>query len=82
MPAAGQRLIANVDAAGGELKAEVLDRSGAPIPGYGLADCLAVVEDGVGLPVRWETFSKLPSTGSVSIRFQFSNASLYSFSTT
>ena len=78
----GQRLIVNAAAAGGELKAEVLDRFRAPIRGYGLADCRVVAEDGVRQSVSWETHSELPDVGPVSIRFQFSNASLYSFSIT
>ena len=74
-----QHLIVNADAGRGELRAEVLDPSGVPVPGYHLSDCRPVAEDAVRQPVHWETRSALPP-GSISIRFQFNNASLYSFS--
>ena len=76
----GQRLMVNVDATGGELRAEILDASGTSLPGYRLADCRPVVGDGVRQPVEWETRSELPSAGPVSIRFELSNANFYSFS--
>ncbi len=80
MPANGRRLIVNVDATGGELRAELLDASQTPLPDYRLADCRPVVGDGVRQPIQWETHSELPAGRPVSVRFQFSNASLYSFS--
>lgn len=76
----GQRLVVNVDAGRGELRAEVLDTSGVPVPGYSIADCRGVTEDGVRQPVHWQTQSALPSAGPISIRYEFSNTSLYSFS--
>jgi len=76
----GQGLTVNVDAGKGELRAEILDSSGVPVPGYRIADCQPLADDGLRQPVLWETRSTLPSVGSVSIRFEFSNASLYSFS--
>ena len=75
----GQHLSFNVDAGRGELRAEILDSSGSPVPGYRLSDCRPITEDVVRHTVRWEERSFLPP-GPVSIRFQFSNASLYSFS--
>ena len=80
MPSDSQRLIVNADAARGELRAEVLDPSGAPVPGHRLSDCRPVTEDGVRQTVHWKTRSALPSCRAIRIRFQLSNASLYSFS--
>ena len=80
MPSDGQRLIVNADAAKGELRTEILDPTGAPIPGYRLSDCRPVTEDGVRQTVHWETCNALPSGPAIRIRFQLSNANLYSFS--
>ncbi len=80
MAGTGQRLIVNADAAGGKLRAEVVDPSGAPVPGYGLSECRPLTGDGVRQTVRWRTRSTLPSCGALRIRFRFSKASLYSFS--
>ena len=46
----------------------------------GLSDCRPLTEDGVRQPVHWKTRSALPSSRAIRIRFQLSNASLYSFS--
>ena len=80
MAGTGQRLIVNADAARGELRAEVLDPSGAPVPGYGLSECRPLTGGGVRQTVRWKTRGTLPSGGALRIRFRFSRASLYSFS--
>ena len=76
----GQRLTVNADAAKGELRAEILDPSGAPVRGCGLSDCRPVTGDGVRQTVRWKRRDALPSCGAIRIRFELRNASLYSFS--
>ena len=75
----GPRLSVNADACRGELRAEVLGPSGAPVAGYGLNECRPVTGDGVRQPIRWRTRGALPPCGAVRIRFQLRNASLYSF---
>lgn len=35
------------------VQVEVLDASGAPLPGYGRADCAPVCQDALAAPVRW-----------------------------
>ena len=75
----GQQLTVNADASKGELRAEVVDPSGAPVPGYGLSECRGVTGDGVRQAVRWETRGSLPSSRGIRIRFQFRRARLYSF---
>ena len=60
------------------LRAEVLDPSA--LLGHRLSDCRPLTEDGVRQPVHWKTRSALPSSRAIRIRFQLSNASLYSFS--
>ena len=75
----GQHLVVNADAANGELRAEILDPSGAAIPGYVLQDCHAITEDGVRQPIRWKQHQALPSARPFSIRFHLRNTRLYSY---
>jgi len=70
----------NAALSSGWLKAEVLDRQGRALPGYGLDESIALVGDGVDLPVRWKGRSALPeNAGDLRLRFVFAQGSLYSF---
>lgn len=70
----------NAAASGGAVKAEILDRDGRVLPGYSLADCVAVTGDGVDQPVAWRGRSQLPEPGGeLAIRFELVRSSLYSF---
>jgi hypothetical protein len=74
-------LVVNVCAPRGELKVELVDDSGRPVPGFALADCVPVRGDGVKLPVRWKGGRDLKELAGkpVRVRFQMTDASLYSF---
>lgn len=76
----GGPLRVNGDFRGGALRAEVLDADGRVIPGYEMAQCVAVTADGIDLPVRWREHSELPpSAQGRQLRFQIAGGSLYSF---
>lgn len=75
----GDRLSVNADVSDGELRVVVLDAGGAPLPGYAAADCVPVTGDSVRHPVRWHVHDRLPAGQPVSLRFEMTNASLYSY---
>ncbi len=49
----GGSLQVNVDAAAGELRYELLEDTGEPIPGYAVADCDPIREDTLERPLSW-----------------------------
>lgn len=51
--ASGGRVSVNVDAAAGELRYELLEDTGAPIPGYGVADCDPIRADTLRGELSW-----------------------------
>jgi hypothetical protein len=64
---------------GGEIRVSVLDRHYAPVAGY---VSLPVTGNGVDLPVRWSAAATLAAAlraGSVRLRFEMKDASLYGF---
>jgi len=77
----GAALSLNVKADYGEVRVELLDEGGQPLPGYGEDDCLPVQTDGVAVHVRWrERRSVAGLAGNVSkLRFVLRNARLYSY---
>ncbi len=77
----GKRLFVNVDAPRGELRAEVVDESGRPIPGFTAKDCLPVSGDKTLAPVQWKSGKDLGKLSGKPVRFRFEvkNARLYSF---
>jgi hypothetical protein len=76
---AGDRLRVNADASDGELRIAVLDANGAPIPGFGAADCIPVRGDSLRHAVHWRTSDRLPPDRNVKLRFELTNTSLYSY---
>ena len=78
----GARLELNCDgAAGGWLKVEIQDPDGQPLPGYGLADAVAVVGNSTCKPVKWtdrDTVEKLIGQP-VRLRFVMRDVKLYAF---
>jgi hypothetical protein len=66
---------------GGHVKVAVLDEDGAPLPGFGEADCNAVAGNTVRGAVTWRKAGTLASVKDRYIRlsFQLENAKLYSF---
>jgi len=78
----GTSLWVNANARGGTLKAELLDAAtGTVIPGYSLADSVALQADSVRAKLQWQGGSDLSALAgkSVKIRFSVQNADLYSF---
>jgi len=77
----GSKLHVNAACQYGELRMEVLDRSGRPLPGYAAADCRPVRADAVDIPVRWNEKQVLPATAGqpVRLRFYLKQTKLYSF---
>jgi hypothetical protein len=77
----GDTLVVNATADYGELRVEVQDEQGKPIPGYHEADCIPVTSDGVRETVGWrDTVSLTKLRGrSVKLRFMLRNARLYSY---
>lgn len=77
----GEKLTVNLDAPQGELKAELQDGAGEPIPGFSAADCLPITGDGLALSVRWRGKGSLaPLAGhTVRVHFDLTRGSLYAF---
>ena len=74
----GGRLMVNVDAQGGDMKAEVLDaKSMAPLDGYSLAESVPQTGDHVAGQVAWK-HADLPRS-TIRIRFRLRKADLYAF---
>jgi hypothetical protein len=73
------RLVVNVDAAGGELRVMVLDVRGDPLPGYERHDCIAINDDSVHRAVCWKGSDRLPTDRPLRLRFQLKQARLFSF---
>jgi len=79
----GNRLSINFETGGpGELKAELQNPDGTPVPGFALADCFPVFGDHIDVPVSWK--GKGTDVGAlagkpVRIRFTLKDADLYAF---
>ena len=77
----GDKLVVNLDAPRGRLRAEMQDESGRPIPGFALADCAATSGNGLALAVQWRGDARLGRLAqrAVRLRLEFAHGSLYSF---
>jgi len=76
----GSRLFVNVDAAGGELRAEVLDREGRVITPFTSAGCAPVRIDSTRAPVAWAGADLSGLRGQpVRFRFHLTAGRLYAF---
>lgn len=78
---AGKHLFVNVDAAQGELRVEILDADGKPIPPFTEKNCRPVSLNSTIEPVRWKGARDLSALVGRPVRLRFSlrNARLYSF---
>ncbi len=76
----GGHLFVNADLGGGELRAEILDRSGRTIAPFTRDACVPVTGDATRLPVTW-TKGRLADLASqdVRIRFSLTRGRLYAF---
>lgn len=77
----GSELRVNVDTKGGQLRVELQDENGSPIPGFSLNDSIPLSADGVSTTVRWQNEPSLKALSNlpIRIRFELRNGSLYSF---
>jgi hypothetical protein len=74
----GDAIALNVDAKDGEVRVQVVDESGKPIPRFTFEECEPIRLDGVGAAVRWKESPKLPR-GAVRLEFSMTNARLFAF---
>lgn len=67
--------------AAGDVRVEIQDAAGTPIPGYALDDCPAVVGDEIRHVVDWKAGADVSSLSGkpVRLRFAIRDADLYSF---
>jgi hypothetical protein len=77
----GQHLFVNVDAPAGELRVEVLDRSGGLIPPFTLDSCRPIRENSTRTRVTWDAAEDLSRLRGqiVRFRFQLTRGALYAF---
>jgi hypothetical protein len=77
----GRHLFVNVDTRGGELRAEVLDREGRPLPAFAMARCEAVRGDTTSTRIAWQGAPTLADIAGRPVRFRFhlTAGSLYAF---
>ena len=76
----GGRLLVNVDAAGGELKARVSDEQRKPVQGFDYDDCTPFTADSLAHDITWQEHSIEELTGKViRLEFYLRDADLYTF---
>ncbi|HSW47188.1 MAG TPA: hypothetical protein VLM89_16615 [Phycisphaerae bacterium] len=77
----GKHLYVNVDAGGGELRVEALDRDGGVIRGLDKDSCRPVTLDSTIQPVQWKNTMDLAALAGKPVKFRFhlSRGKLYSF---
>ena len=77
----GGRLFVNIDATGGELRAEIVTPAGSPIEGFRLADCIPVTGDRPKGEVTWQGDPELGALADQDVRLRFTlrEGSLYSY---
>ena len=77
----GERLFLNADAVDGDIRCELVDAAGRPLPGFDRQNSIPLTEDGVRLAVRWRGGDRMPelSTGPVQLRIALRGARLYSY---
>jgi len=64
--------------AAGDVRVEIQDESGSPIPGYGLDDATPLFGDELDAPVAWKGGSSISLTGrAVRLRFALRDADVY-----
>ena len=76
----GDRLLVNLHAPRGALRAELQDATGHAIEGFSLADAVPTRGDGLDLAVKWRNGELRALSGKpVRVRFELTDGSLYSF---
>jgi hypothetical protein len=72
-------LTLNVDAQGGEVRAQVSDAAGRPIPGFTFAECRPIIADSLAAPVEWQRPLSALRGQTVRLEFSLKNARLFAF---
>jgi hypothetical protein len=73
-------LALNVDAQQGQVRVQISDAAGKPVPGFTFADCQPIASDSLGAPVAWKTKSLKDVRGTpIRLEFEIQNASLFAF---
>jgi len=75
----GNAITLNVDAAGGEVRVQVLGVDGRPIEGLAFADCEPIKIDALRAPVRWRGRLDAVSRTPVRLEFSLNRATLFAF---
>lgn len=77
----GEKLWVNVKSDYGRLGVELLDLENKAIPGYASEDGVAVSEDGISVPIRWQRETTVNNLWGQPIRLRFvlANARLYAY---
>lgn len=68
----------NVNAAGGSVRAALLDESGKPLPGYNLDDCRPITTDDPAATLQW---SAPPPKQNVALQLKLNDATVYTWTT-
>ncbi|MBP2327794.1 hypothetical protein JOF56_008179 [Kibdelosporangium banguiense] len=77
----GKQVTVNANPGSGELRVELLDANGVPVPGYQAADATPITGDTLGTTARWATTTTLPATGGpFRLKFHLTAGDLYSYS--
>ena len=77
---AGESIAVNADAGEGEVRVEVADAAGVPLPGYEAVSCRPIRGDQVRHPVRWAARAHAPADRLVRLRFHLLRSRLYGWS--
>lgn len=66
--------------AGGQIRVELQDETGRPLPGFALSDCVPIYGDEIARVVRWKSGADLGALASrpVRLRFAMEDADLFS----
>ena len=72
-------LALNVDAAGGEVRVQVLDADGKPVPGFRFSDCRAITGDSLSATVKWARPLSTLRGKALRLEFSLRNARLFAF---
>ncbi|MEM7369666.1 MAG: twin-arginine translocation signal domain-containing protein [Bacteroidota bacterium] len=77
----GAYLFVNVDGQYGELRVEVCQEDGKPIPGFGLESCIPISVDSTKHMIRWTAHDSLETLAGQTVRFRFylKNVHFYAF---
>jgi hypothetical protein len=66
----------NVDSSKGEVRAQVTDADGKPLPGFSFADCRPIAVDSLSAAVQWKAPLSMLRSKSVRLEILLKNASL------